>query len=209
MNRVRTAVDDRLMTLQQPAPITREWPPPQGEWTYDDWLRLPDDDRFKYEVLDGVLHMTPPPTPYHQDAAGELFAQMRTYARQHSLGMVLAAPTGVRLPGQPVPLQPDILFVRGERRAIVGANYVEGAPDLVVEVLSPSNWMYDRGEKMEAYREGGVPEYWVVDYRERSIEVFVLEEGVYVLTGRFGSGQSARSPALAGFEIAVDDVFPE
>ncbi|HKZ87130.1 MAG TPA: Uma2 family endonuclease [Anaerolineae bacterium] len=198
-----------MSTHVSPSPQpTRQWPPEQGQWTYEDWLRLPDDG-FRYEVLNGVLHMTPPPTILHQNTVTYLSARMRSYADSHDLGLVLASPVGVRLPGQPVPVQPDILFIRKERRDLIGEDTIEGAPDLVVEVLSPSNWPYDRGETFEAYRKGGVPEYWIVDYRARTIEVLVLEGTTYVLIGKFGPGQAARSTVLAGFEVAVDDVFAE
>lgn len=187
---------------------TREWPPEQGRWTYEDWLRLPNDG-FRYEVLHGVLFMAPPPAIPHQDAVTILTARMRNHADSRSLGRVLTSPVGVRLPGQPVPVQPDVLFVAKERRDIIGTDYVEGAPDLVVEVLSPSNWPYDRGEKFVAYRQAGVREYWIVDYRARTIEVLVLEKTEYVLTGKVGPGDVARSTVLTGFEIAVNDVFAD
>ncbi len=186
-------------------PPLRQWPE-QGYWTYEDWQHLPDDG-FRYEVLDGVLYMSPPPTIPHQDSSGELSSQMRQHAKKRDLGKILSAPVGVRLPGQPVPLQPDIVFVAKERRQIIHDDYIEGAPDLVVEILSPSNWPYDRGEKMEAYRQAGVREYWIVDYRARMIEVLVLEETTYVLIGKFGPGDTARSTVLTEFEIAVNDVF--
>jgi len=121
----------------------------------------------------------------------------------------LEAPVGVRLPNQPVPLQPDILFVRTERLDIIGDDYVEGAPDLVMEVLSPSNWLYDRREKMQAYREGGVAEYWIVDPRARTIEVYVLEQGAYRLVNQYGPGEVAQSLEVVGFHVSLDDVFRE
>lgn len=183
----------------------QEWPE-QGEWTYEDWLRLPDDG-FRYEVLDGELYMSPPPTISHQNAATLLAARMRTYADDHDLGLVLTSPVGVRLPDQEVPLQPDILFVSKERSDIVGQDYIEGTPDLIVEVLSPSNWLYDRGKKQEAYRQAGVREYWIVDYRAKTVEVLVLEESAYVLIDKFGEGDVARSAVLTDFEVAVGDVF--
>lgn len=197
-----------MTTLNAPpaSPSARPWPPEQGQWAYEDWLRLPDDG-FRYEVLNGELFVSPPPSISHQDASTELAARMRMYANQRNLGKVLAAPTGVRLPGQPIPVQPDILFVRKERQAIIGHEYVEGAPDLVVEILSPGNWLYDRKQKMQAYREAGVSEYWIVDYRTKTIEVFVLEEGTFALVGQYGLGETARSTALAKFEVKVDDVF--
>lgn len=122
---------------------------------------------------------------------------------------VLFAPCGVRLPGQPVPVQPDIFFVHTDRRQIVGEEYVEGAPDLVVEILSPSNWLYDRTEKFRSYQTAGVGEYWIVDPRAYTIEIFTLEAGTYVLQGKFGSGERVPSQVLSGFEVLVDEVFAE
>lgn len=197
---------DKIAEKNQIASQARPWPPAQGDWTYEDWLRLPDDG-FRYEVLDGVLYMTPPPAIKHQRASFRLASKMGAFVTERNLGEVLVAPCGVRLPTQPVPVQPDILFVSAARQDIVGEQYVEGAPDLVVEVLSPSNWPYDRTEKFQAYLTAGVQEYWIVDYRACTIEVFTLEEGAYALVGQFGSGETAHSPLLAGFQVVVDEVF--
>ncbi len=187
-------------------PAPGRWPE-QGEWTYEDWLALPDDGA-RYEVIDGVLHVTPPPAPNHELASFDLARALGNFADAHGLGLVMTAPVGVHLPGQPVPVQPDILFVRAERVDIIGPKYIEGAPDLVVEVLSPSNWPYDRNEKLNAYQAAGIPEYWIVDYRARTVEVFVLEDGEYVLgEGIRHEGDRAASRVLAGFEVAVADVF--
>ena len=196
------------MTTLAPSasPPTKTWPPEQGQWTYEDWLRLPDDG-FRYEVLNGELFMAPPPALDHQRSSMSLSARMWLYATQNDWGEVLEAPVGVRLPDQPVPFQPDILFVRKERRHILGGNYVEGAPDLIVEILSPGNWTYDRKEKFQAYRDAGVAEYWIVDYRARTIEVFSLEAGEYALLGKYGISETARSVVLAGFAVKVDEVF--
>lgn len=193
-------------TIQAPESRTREWPPPQGEWTYEDWLRLPD-DTMRYEVLDGVLYMSPSPFVAHQNALFELAVRMREYARRGDLGRVWIAPIGVRIPGQQVPVQPDIVFVRKDRLDIVAEDYIEGAPDLVVEVLSPSNWHHDRGVKQEAYRQAGVREYWLVDYRTKTIEVLTLQEEVYTLLSKAGPGETARSEVLAGFEVAAEQLF--
>jgi Uma2 family endonuclease len=190
----------------QTAPPTL-WPE-QGKWTYEDWLRL-SDDGFRYEILNGELYMSPPPTTQHQDALLALAAAMRAFAVSRRLGKVLTAPCGVRLAGQPVPVQPDILFVSAARKNIIGKEYVEGAPDLVVEILSPSNWAYDRREKFAAYQEAGVAEYWIVDYRLRTVEVFHIEEGAYALIGKYGPGETARSVVLSGLEILSDDIFAE
>ncbi|MDQ4077878.1 MAG: Uma2 family endonuclease [Chloroflexota bacterium] len=194
------------MTIS-PRPFVRaqEWPE-QGEWTYEDWLRLPDDGT-RYEVINGVLHMTPAPSIAHQDATGNLYFAMKGHADVQDLGKVFIAPVDVRLPGHPVPFEPDILFIRKNRTEIIGEQEIEGVPDLVVEVLSPSNWYYDRKDKFEVYRGAGVQEYWIVDYRAKTIEVFVLDEGEYVLLNKWGVEDSAGSRVLEGFQVAVADVF--
>jgi Uma2 family endonuclease len=192
------------MSTSPRPPLTKEWPE-QGQWTYEDWARLPDDGT-RYEVIDGVLYMAPSPTADHQSTSIRLAGAMLDYADAHELGEIFTAPLDVKLPNQPVPLQPDILFVRTERRSIVKRK-VEGVPDLVVEILSPSSRDYDRNVKFDVYEEAGVPEYWIVDPHTRTVEVFVLEAGEYVLLGRWGAGGTATSRVLAGFEIPVASIF--
>jgi Uma2 family endonuclease len=187
--------------------VTKEWPE-QGQWTYEDWERLPEDG-WRYEVIDGVLHMTPPPSMAHQDTSNNLAFALTEHVKKNGLGRVYTAPTGVRLPEQRVPLQPDIFFISAERKSIIGSQYAEGAPDLVVEILSPSNWSYDRKEKFLLYQEAGVPEYWIVDPRMKTIEVFLLDDGEYVLTGEWGMGDVATSNVIAGFQVPVADVFAD
>ena len=196
------------MTLSAP-PFTeyRQWPE-QGRWTYADWERLPDDGN-RYEVIDGELHVSPPPSTPHQSASNNLATDLTVYVRANHLGDVFTAPIGVRLPNEPVPLQPDIVFVSAARKGIISAQYIEGVPDLVVEILSPSNWVYDRVEKQRVYAEAGIPEYWILDYRAKTIEVLVLEGGEYVLIRRYTVNERVASRVLAGFEIEVAAVFHE
>ena len=189
------------------SPAARQWPE-QGQWTYQDWLQLPDDGT-RYEVIDGVLYMTPSPSISHQTVSGNLFSILKTYVTDNQLGRVFSAPVGVRLPNQPVPLQPDTVFISSARKNIIGTQYVEGAPDLVVEVLSLSNWPFDRQEKFQAYQAAGIPEYWVVDYRQRTIEVYALEKGEYLLLGKWGPSDEVSSRLMEGFQVAVGEVFKD
>jgi Uma2 family endonuclease len=193
--------------LKQPLPsAAKSWPEP-GQWTYDDWLLLPDDGT-RYEIIDGELFMTPPPSVAHQTTSGNLHFAMQRFVRERNLGRVLAAPLGVHLPGQPVPFQPDIVYVAEHQQAIISAQYIEGVPDLLVEILSPSNWPYDRKEKFRVYQEASVPELWLVDYRNKTVEVFAWEGGEYVLQqGVLGTGDTVRSRALAGFTVPVIEIF--
>ena len=151
--------------------------------------------------------MTPPPAINHQRSSGKLFRKMADYAEDNDLGEVLEAPCGVRLPGQSVPIEPDILFIKKERLGIIGRQYVEGAPDLIVEILSPSSIAYDRTDKFRAYQKAGVSEYWLVDYEAKTVELFTLAEGNYILIGKYASGNITGSLQLAGFEIAIDLLF--
>jgi Uma2 family endonuclease len=199
---------DIPVSQKEAAAVERPWPPEQGKWTYEDWLQLPDDG-YLYEVIDGVLYMSPPPLIRHQRGIIRFADLFLAFLKLHPMGEVLIAPVGVRFPNQPVPLQPDIVFVKAERLGIIGENYIEGVPDLIVEILSPSNWLYDRREKMQVYQEAGVPEYWIVDPRAQTIEIYVLEQGVYQMVGQYGMGTAATSLVLPGFQVPVDVIFAQ
>ena len=179
---------------------------PQGMWTYEDWLDFPDDG-WKYEVIDGELYMTPPPATGHQRSSSRLFVKMFNYADDNDLGEVLEAPCAVRLPNQPVPVEPDIFFIKKENLGIIAEKEIKGVPDLIVEILSPSNVSHDRDRKFSVYQEAGVPEYWLVNYWEKIVERFILNEGVYTLAAQYRMGDIVASEQLAGFKVAVQTIF--
>jgi Uma2 family endonuclease len=187
-------------------PATRAWPP-QGKWTYEDYRRLPDDG-WIYEVIEGELYMSPAPLTIHQRCKIKLASEFLDFAESHDAGMVLDAPTDVLLPGFATPVQPDVIFVVKERLEIVKDERVEGAPDIVVEVLSPWNWMTDRHKKFQVYAKAGVREYWIVDPKARTIELFCLRGSTYALIGKYGAGETVRSEVLVGFEVKVENVCP-
>ncbi len=189
-----------------PPAETATWPP-QGEWTYEDYLRLPRDG-WQYEVIDGRLIMVPAPMPIHQQVIIRLGAALFDFLRRHPLGEIFPAPTDVLVPGRAEPVQPDLVFVAAERLNIVTKRAIEGAPDLAIEVLSPTTWLDDRRTKFALYAEIGVKEYWIVDPDERTVEVFALQEGRYGLVNRYGSDETLRSDLLPGFEVVVGELFP-
>ena len=152
--------------------------------------------------------MNPAPTPIHQRIVRELLTALTFFLHQHPLGEVFPAPTDVLSPGKAEPVQPDLTFVAAERMNIVTQRAIEGAPDMTIEVLSPSNWMDDRKTKFALYAEMGVHEYWIVDPDERTVELFSLREGRYALIDRLSPGDTLRSALLPGFEMAVGDIFP-
>lgn len=185
----------------------RNWPA-QGRWTYEDYLRLPDDGN-RYEVIRGVLYVTAAPFFKHQIVVGELFSYFRAFIREHELGVVVGAPIDILLPfGIATPVEPDIVFFRtGNEPGWEDKNF-QGVPDLVVEVLSRSTKSRDRRIKFEAYRDAGIPEYWMVDPDARTIVVYTLKAKEYTELCRGGEGEKVRSAVLAGFELVVSDLFP-
>jgi len=183
----------------------RAWPPKQGEWTYEDYMRLPDDG-WQYEIIKGVLYMAAAPRPRHQIISGRIEYAMMNFVLPKG-GLVLNAPLDVMLPDQETPVQPDLVYIAADRLDIVGEKMIEGAPDLVVEILSPTTWWKDRRVKLPLYAETGVRECWLVDLDEASIEVHVLRGGRYELLGKWGMDEQASSETLAGFEIAVGELL--
>ena len=129
-------------------------------WTYAEYCRLPDDGN-KYEVLDGEVLMCPAPGTRHQHVATNLFFEVRGHVIKHSLGVILWDVDLLFVDGQF--LRPDWLFVPASRRDGITDRGVEMAPDLVVEVLSPSSRKNDLVKKPRRYRDFGVPEMWVAD----------------------------------------------
>ncbi len=192
-------------TIYPTLPSDQTWPE-QGQWTYEDFLRLPDDGN-RYEIIDGVLYMTNAPDPEHQYAVGEIFGELRNFVKANNLGIVYAAPIEVHLPGIAQPVQPDVLFIAAERRHIVREKFIEGAPDLIVEVLSQSTNRLDRRVKFDAYERAGVREYWIVNPKLRSIEVYSLVRGEYALHGEYGPREKLTSEVLPGLELLTDTVF--
>lgn len=173
--------------------------------TYADWCRLPDDGRL-YEILEGELYVSPPPSIDHQRAVRNLAFRLAEYLRRTGAGEVLFAPTGVKLSEDDVP-EPDVVLVLREHAGRIGKQAIEGAPDLVVEILSPGTARRDVSTKRAIYQRHGVPEYWIVDPEGRAIEVLVLRAGRYERTGLYSTGETLRSPLLAGFEMEVAEVF--
>jgi len=187
-------------------PQNYQWPK-QGQWTYEDYCRLPDDG-WIYEVIEGELYMSPAPLTRHQRCKIRLAHALYVFAQKHDAGEVLDAPLDVMLPDLATPVQPDIVFVAKSRADIVKEERIEGVPDLMVEVLSPWNWIVDRRKKFVVYAKAGVREYCIVDPQGRTIELFVLKKGAFELVGKYGVGKTVRSKVLKGFVAAVKEVCP-
>lgn len=178
--------------------------PASLRFTYDDYLLLPEDRR--YEIIDGDLFMTPAPGTPHQRVVGNLYLRLRRYVEDHQLGEVLIAPCDVVLSPTDV-VQPDLLFVAASRAAIVGEKFISAAPDLVVEVLSPSTEDRDRTVKTKLYARFGVRELWIADPETKRIEVLTNSGDGFRQEAVFGLGTVLRSALLPGLEIPIAEVF--
>jgi Uma2 family endonuclease len=178
--------------------------PRQGKWTERYYFSLPETNKV-VELSEGRLIITPAPTTEHQEISSKLHLLVGNFVLSNNLGKVCYSPLDVRLwPG--TIRQPDIVFMSNEHKDRITEKYW-GVPDLVMEILSESTEGQDRAVKFYEYRVAGVLEYWIVDPSRKAIEVFVLDQGAYKLLGKWGAGEIAHSKVLAGFQVAVDDVF--
>lgn len=173
-------------------------------YTYEDYLKTPDDKR--YELIEGDLIMTPSPRPYHQWISKNIEFELEKFIREKKMGKIFHSPCDVYFDDANV-LQPDILFISEDRLGIIGEKNIQGAPDLVIEILSESTAYRDLVKKKKVYSEFGVKEYWVVDPEEKTIEIYTLKDMVFVLAGSFSKSEILKSTLLEGFTMNLEVVF--
>ena len=173
-------------------------------FTYEDYCNLPEDER--YELIDGELIMAAAPSVIHQIVQDNIGLPLNLFIRANNLGRVFYAATDVYLSDTNV-VQPDLLFVSRERAHILTYSVVNGAPDLVVEILSPSTARRDAIQKRELYARYRVPEYWQAETDALEVTVLALAGADYETAGVYGMGDTLVSPLLPGFRLDVDDIF--
>lgn len=174
------------------------------KFTYEDYRNAPEDKR--YELLDGDLAVTPAPGEAHQRASRNLTILLGQWAKLAGTGHVYAVPFDVMLTETDV-VQPDLLFVSNEREHIITEENVQGAPDLVVEVLSPSTAERDRTFKRSLYAKHGVKEFWLVDTAAKTVTVLLREDQRFALAGAYGVGQNLTSATLNNLTIDPTEIF--
>lgn len=175
--------------------------------TVDDLSLLPDDGN-RYELIGGELLVSTAPGLTHQRISGKLFGALWTYFAQHQIGEVLATP-GVVFDIHNAVI-PDLVVVLDERRdAITAGERFIGAPNIVIEIVSPGieNTRRDRIMKRQVYGKFGVDEYWVVDPSSQTVEVYTLRAGVLELTATLTHSDTLTSPVLPDFAYVVRDIF--
>jgi Uma2 family endonuclease len=171
--------------------------------TYADYEKIPADG-FRHEIIGGEEFMTPAPNIGHQKVVGKLFRLVGDFVEARKLGQTFVAPTDVLLSKHDI-VEPDIVFVSEKRTSILTENNIQGAPDLVIEVLSPSTQAEDRGPKLALYERSGVAEYWIVDPASKTVEI--REFGATRRTRVYKEGQSFESALLPGLTVRLADVF--
>ena len=174
------------------------------KYTHADLLQFPDDGKRR-EIIDGDLYVTPSPINYHQKILLNLTMAFGKFLEDHPLGELRFAPLDVILSQHDV-LEPDLLLVSNEHRDIL-QDWVRGAPDLVVEILSPSTESRDRGIKLKAYARFGIREYWIVDPNAQVVEVYRLAAEGLQQAAKCVTGETIETPLLPGFALAVASIF--
>lgn len=173
-------------------------------WTYDDYRQLPDDGN-RYEVIGGQLLATPAPRTFHQKVSQRF--QFRLYELQQSgRGYVFAAPVEVIMPNA-TPVQPDLVYLRSEQKEIIEEKSIVGIPHLLVEILSPSTASRDRTLKLNTYAQAGVPHYWIVDPKAKTLEVFHLSGNCYQVVAALDEGGTYEAGELEGLKFELKELF--
>ncbi len=187
-------------------------PAKQEQYTFADVLAWSEDERV--EIIEGKAFMMATPSSRHQEICGELFRQLANFLEGKRC-RVYPAPFGVRLfereGDRPedvgTMVEPDISVVCD--RSKIDRQGCKGAPDLIIEVLSPSTRRHDRLVKLNLYQRAGVREYWIADPDNESVQVFTLDGGAWKLREDYGREDVAKVNVLEGCFIELDKVFSE
>lgn len=175
--------------------------------TYEDYAAFPDDGR-RHEIIDGEHYVSPSPRTKHQDILGRLFAILRGHVLASGSGRAYCAPLDVVLSEIDV-VQPDLFFISRERGSIVTEANIQGAPDLVIEILSESTRRIDEVVKRKRYEHFGVKEYWIIDPVLDTIKIYRREDAGFTRVAELSveTGGRIETPLLPGFAIEVADIF--
>ncbi len=195
-------------TFERPVIPEAERQPPKGKLSFQEFLEWLDEDTWA-EWVEGEVEMVSPATTQHQRVQGFLWQVMGTFVRARELGEVLGAPYLIELPSVLRGREPDLIFVAAPRRLEAEATHLEGAPELVVEIVSPQSVARDRGSKFVEYEMAGVSEYWLIDLLRRRAEFYQLDaEGRYALA-LGGAAGVYRSAVVPGFWLRVEWLWQE
>lgn len=170
-------------------------------------MELDDNDPYIYELFNGIIMKRAAPSLIHQEVSGNLFADIKIFLRQNPMGRVYSAPVDVEFDKYNA-FQPDLAFVTNERSFLFeDGDYIKGAPDLIVEIISPGNVRRDRVEKKEICQQFAVREYWLIDPLSQTVEIYVMRDNDYQLHDFLEQTGKATSTVLTGFELEISTLF--
>jgi Uma2 family endonuclease/predicted DNA-binding transcriptional regulator AlpA len=180
---------------------------PAKKLTYQDYLDIPEEPGYRFEILEGILIKEPSPSVIHQRASRKLQRILEDYFEEvdHE-GEIFNAPLDVT-PLEFNVVQPDLFYVSGEQKLIVKDTRIDGAPKLVVEVISPSSRRKDRLQKMRVYQKAQVHHYWLLDPQEETLECFAWLDGVYALVASGMDEDIVEHPNFTGLSIALKSLW--
>ncbi len=173
--------------------------------TYEDYCLLPNDGK-RYEIIDGELFVTPSPRRSHQKVVGNLYLYLAQFVKNKKLGEVYVAPFDVVFSRFDV-VEPDILYISAARASVLTEKNVQGAPDLVVEVLSETTAEVDRTTKLKLYARFGVQEYWIIDPKGPSAEVYVRKGQLFELITKLSADGNLASTLFPGFSLPLSKLL--
>jgi Uma2 family endonuclease len=173
--------------------------------TAEEYYALPEETP-SHQLVEGELIMAPAPNRYHQTISHNIELLLGNFLRQNPLGKVYDAPFDVELDEHNV-FQPDKVFVSKARESILTDHGARGAPDLVIEILSPSSAALDRQRKRKVYARTGVEELWFIDPDARRVEVYRLQDDAERAAALYYEDDSFESAVLPGLAISVREVF--
>lgn len=175
-------------------------------WTYDDYAQLPSHGSDRLEVVEGELHLSPAPNIRHQSISGNIFGILRNHVLQNGLGQVFSAPLDVVFSPTNT-FQPDIIFVSTENKGIITAANIQGAPDLLIEIISPSSDRLDRIRKPQVYAQFDVAHFWIVDPVLDLMEEYVLSGGTYRLICERKRDEMWTPRLFPTLNITLEEIF--
>lgn len=173
--------------------------------TYADYVLFPDDG-LRHEIIEGEHHVTLAPTMQHQRISGNLYFLIRSYLEKQPIGEVFAAPCDVLLSETDI-LVPDLICISKQRSHLITSKNLQGAPDLAIEILSPSTRRRDQRLKRDVYERAGVEEYWLVDPERNLVEVCRRATGAFQEPLEYEKAQVLTTPLLPGLELPLDKIL--
>jgi Uma2 family endonuclease len=165
------------------------------------------EENFIYELLDGQIVQRSSPHYQHQSVIGNLFEALKIFVREKKSGTVLFAPIDVYLDEENY-VVPDLIYLSEENKnKLSPEGYIKGSPDIIAEVLSPSTAKHDKGDKMKIYKKHRVAEYWLIDPKARSVEIYVFRQNDYDLDEWQSETGIVKSTVLPGFTLNIESLF--